>query len=127
MRTAEGRASVDRDQRRLRRPSGWASVIALGYATVLAVVTLVPIRWNPEFARWPNNYKPQLVPFDGILFNIRSSPLVTLAELFANVLLFAPFGFLLPLLVPTMRRWWRVLAAGAGVSLLIELSQIAWP
>jgi glycopeptide antibiotics resistance protein len=102
-------------------------VIALGYATALAVVTLAPIRWNPEFARWPNNYKPQLVPFDGILFSIRSSPLATLAELFANVLLFAPFGFLLPLLVPAMRRWWRVLAAGAGVSLLIELSQIAWP
>jgi glycopeptide antibiotics resistance protein len=102
-------------------------VIALGYATALAVVTLVPIRWNPEFARWPNNYKPQLVPFDGILVSIKSAPLETLTELFANVLLFAPFGFLLPLLVPAMRRWWRVLAAGAGVSLLIELSQIAWP
>jgi glycopeptide antibiotics resistance protein len=36
-------------------------------------------------------------------------------------------GFLLPLLVPAMRRWWRVLAAGAAVSLAIELSQLAWP
>jgi glycopeptide antibiotics resistance protein len=41
--------------------------------------------------------------------------------LFGNVLLFAPFGFLLPLFVPVMRRWWRALAVGAGVSLLIEL------
>ena len=127
MRTAGGRSSVDRGRRRQGRPSGWVRATALGYAIVLGVVTLVPIRWNPEFARWPNNYKPQLVPFDGILVDIRSSPLATLAELFANVLLFAPFGFLLPLRVPAMRRWWRVLVAGAGVSLLIELSQIAWP
>jgi glycopeptide antibiotics resistance protein len=127
MRTAGGRAGVDRGRRRQGRPSGWARATALGYAIVLAVVTLVPIRWNPEFARWPNNYRPQLVPFHGLLFSIRTSALETLAELFANVLLFAPFGFLLPLLIPAMRCWWRVLVAAAGVSLLIELSQIAWP
>ena len=43
------------------------------------------------------------------------------------MLLFAPIGFLLPLLFPTMRRWWRVLAVGVGVSLTIELYQLAWP
>jgi glycopeptide antibiotics resistance protein len=102
-------------------------VAALGYAAALAVITLLPIRWNPKLARWPNNYKPQLVPFDGLLVLLQESPLVTLAELFGNVLLFVPFGFLLPLLVPAMRRWWRVLAAGAGVSLVIELYQLAWP
>jgi glycopeptide antibiotics resistance protein len=128
MRYTGGSAGVDSDyRRRRRRPSGWIRVVALGYAAALAVITVLPIRWNPELARWPNNYKPQLVPFDGILFNLKSSPLETLAELFGNVLLFAPFGFLLPLLVPAMRRWWRALAVGAGVSLLIELSQIAWP
>jgi glycopeptide antibiotics resistance protein len=36
-------------------------------------------------------------------------------------------GFLLPLLVPAMRRWWQTLAVGAGVSLCIELYQLAWP
>jgi glycopeptide antibiotics resistance protein len=127
MRAAGGRAGVDSDRRRQGRPSGWAGVAALVYAAALAVVTLLPIRWNPRLARWPNNYKPQLVPFDGILLGFGISPLETLAEAFGNVLLFAPFGFLLPLLVPTMRRWWRVLTAGGGVSLLIELYQIAWP
>jgi glycopeptide antibiotics resistance protein len=43
------------------------------------------------------------------------------------VLLFAPLGFLLPLLVPAVRRWWQVLAVGAGSSLCIELYQLAWP
>jgi glycopeptide antibiotics resistance protein len=128
MRCVGGSAGVDSDyRRRRRRPSGWVRVAALGYAAALAVITLLPIRWNPELARWPNNYRPQLVPFDGILFGLKSSPLETLAELFGNVLLFAPFGFLLPLFVPAMRRWWQALAVGAGVSLLIELSQIAWP
>ena len=78
------------------------------------MVTLLPIRWNRRLARWPNNYKPQLVPFDGIMLGFRISPLETLAEAFGNVLLFAPFGFLLPLLVPAMRRWWRVLTAGGA-------------
>jgi glycopeptide antibiotics resistance protein len=100
---------------------------ALVYAAALAVITLLPIRWNPELARWPNNYKPQLVPLHGILFDLKSSPLEMLAALFGNVLLFAPFGFLLPLLVPAMRRWWQALAAGAGLSLLIELYQLVWP
>ena len=50
-----------------------------------------------------------------------------LVDLFGNVLLFAPLGFLLPLLVPAIRRWWQVLAVGAGISLLIELYQLTWP
>jgi glycopeptide antibiotics resistance protein len=127
MRSVGGRAGVNSGERRPGRPSGWASAAALVYAAALAVVTLLPIRWNPRLARWPNNYKPQLVPFDGILFGFGISPLETLAEAFGNVLLFAPLGFLLPLLVPAMRRWWRTLAAAAGVSLCIELYQLAWP
>jgi glycopeptide antibiotics resistance protein len=127
MRSAGDRAAVESSQRRPGRSSLWVRVAALVYVAALALVTLLPIRWNPRLARWPNNYKPQLVPLDGILFGFGSSPVETLAEAFGNVLVFAPFGFLLPLLVPAMRRWWRVLAAGAGISLLIELYQLAWP
>jgi glycopeptide antibiotics resistance protein len=127
MRSAGGRAGVESGQRQPGRPSGWVRLAALVYAAALAVITLLPIRWNPEVARWPNNYKPQLVPLHGILFDLKSSPLKMLAELFGNMLLFAPFGFLLPLLVPAMRRWWQALAAGAGLSLLIELYQLVWP
>jgi glycopeptide antibiotics resistance protein len=127
MRSAGGTAGVESGQRQPGRPSGWVRLAALVYAATLAVITLLPIRWRPELARWPNNYKPQLVPLHGILFDLKSSPLEMLAALFGNVLLFAPFGFLLPLLVPAMRRWWQALAAGVGLSLLIELYQLVWP
>jgi glycopeptide antibiotics resistance protein len=43
------------------------------------------------------------------------------------VLLLVPLGFLLPLALPRLDRRWRVLAVGAGVSLLIELTQLLMP
>ena len=79
---------------------------ALVFIAALVVVTLLPIAW-----------------FGGL----EDSPGGKLADLFGNVLLFAPLGFLLPLLVPAIRRWWQVLAVGAGISLLIELYQLTWP
>jgi glycopeptide antibiotics resistance protein len=105
------------------------SIVALAYVAVLAVVTLLPVDWSLglDEGRWPTDLRPQLVPFGGILFELSRSPLETLGELFGNVLLFVPLGFLLPLLFPAMRRWWRALAGGAGVSLAIELYQLAWP
>ena len=96
---------------------------ALVYIAALVVVTLLPIAW---FGR-PDDYRPQLVPFEGIRVEFQESPGGKLADLFGNLLLFAPLGFLLPLLVPTIRRWWQVLAVGAGISLLIELYQLIWP
>ena len=104
-------------------------VAALVYLAALAAVTLLPVDWNLglDEDRWPTDNRPRLLPFDGILVELSRSPLETLAEMFGNVLLFAPIGFLLPLLFPAMRRWWRVLAVGVGVSLTIELCQFAWP
>ncbi len=42
-----------------------------------------------------------------------------------NTLLFVPFGYLLPLRSGRFRRWWKVLLAGFGFSLLIEIIQLA--
>jgi glycopeptide antibiotics resistance protein len=123
MGSAGGRAGVDSGQRQPGPASRWIQVAALAYVVALAVVTLLPIAW----IRRPSDYEPQLVPFEGILGEIATSPVERLAELFGNVLLFAPFGFLLPLLIPAMRRWWRALAAGTAVSLAIELYQLVWP
>ena len=127
MRSAGSKAGINSGQPHPGRPSGWVWVAAMVYVAVLALVTLLPISWSLGLSRWPSDYRPQLVPFEGILVEIENSPVETLAELFGNVLLFIPLGFLLPLLVPAMRRWWRVLAVGTGVSLLIELYQLAWP
>jgi glycopeptide antibiotics resistance protein len=126
MRSAGGRPGVNGSQRRAGRPSRWVRMAALVYVAVLAVVTLRPTGGDSRLARWPHNHKLQLVPFEGILFGFGSDSLETLTEAFGNVLLFVPFGFLLPLLVPVMRRWWHALAIGTGVSLGIELYQIAW-
>ena len=41
-----------------------------------------------------------------------------------NGVLFAPLGFLLPLLWPRQNRFWKILLAGISFSLLIELSQL---
>jgi len=126
MRSVGGRAGIDRGQRQPGRPSGWVGPAALVYIAALALVTLLPTRW-PSWARSPGSGEPKLVPFDGILAGLKWAPLTTLTDLFGNVLLFTPLGFLLPLLVPAVRRWWQALAVGAGVSLLIELYQLGRP
>jgi glycopeptide antibiotics resistance protein len=126
MRSVGGRAGVESGQRQLGRSSRWVRLAALVYIAALAVVTLLPTRW-PPWAGSSGNNDPKLVPFDNTLVELKWAPLWTLTDLFGNVLLFAPLGFLLPLLVPAVRRWWQALAVGAGVSLLIELYQLAWP
>jgi glycopeptide antibiotics resistance protein len=129
MRSAGGRPGVDSRQRRGGRSSRWLHVAALVYVAMLAVLTLLPVSWSVGLDQdnWPTDYRPQLVPFDGILLELSRSPLETLVELFGNVMLFAPLGFLLPLLFPAARHWWQALTVGAGVSLAIELYQLAWP
>jgi len=42
-----------------------------------------------------------------------------------NILLFVPFGYLLPLLWKRADRWWKVLLCGFVLSLGIELAQLA--
>ena len=41
-----------------------------------------------------------------------------------NILLFVPFGFLLPFIWPNTNKFWVVLPFGFGFSLLIEISQL---
>jgi glycopeptide antibiotics resistance protein len=116
-----------------RRPSLPPPRLALAaawlYAAVLAVVTLAPIRWRPELARYPGNRRPQLVPVWNLVGNLRHGDrvLATLAGAAGNVALFLPLGFLLPLLVPRMDRLWRTTATGFVTSAAIELSQVAFP
>jgi glycopeptide antibiotics resistance protein len=99
------------------------------YAALLAAVTLLPIRRPPDLARWPDNWRPQLVPLWNLAAGIADGDrrLATLAGAAGNVLLFVPLGLLVPLVLPRMDRRWRVLALGAGVSLLVELAQLPMP
>ena len=89
-----------------RRPvlPAWAA-----RAAALAVVTLAPIRWRADLARYRNNWRPQLVPLWNLVGNLRDGDraLAILAGAAGNVALFLPRGFLL--------------------SVAIELSQVAFP
>ena len=40
-----------------------------------------------------------------------------------NILLFVPFGYLVPSVFSFLRRWWKVLLTGLGFSLMIEVVQ----
>jgi glycopeptide antibiotics resistance protein len=115
-----------------RRPvlPGWAArTAAVAYAAALAVVTLAPIRWRADLARYRNNWRPQLVPLWNLVGNLRDDDraLATLAGAAGNVALFLPLGFLLPLLAPRLDRPGRTVAAGFLLSVAIELSQVAFP
>jgi hypothetical protein len=76
------------------------------YIAALVVVTLVPIAWGGR----PDDYRPQLVPFEGIRVEFQASPVGELDDLFGNVLLFAPLGFS----PPAARPGDPPLVAGAG-------------
>jgi glycopeptide antibiotics resistance protein len=93
------------------------------------VVTLAPIRWRADLARYRNNWRPQLVPLWNLVGNLGDGDraLATLAGAAGNVALFLPLGFLLPLLAPRLDRLGRTVAAGFLLSSAIELSQVAFP
>jgi len=101
---------------------------AVAYAALLAVVTLLPIRWGAGLARYPSNWRPQLVPVWNLAASLGHADraLAVLAGVAGNVALFFPLGFLLPLLAPWFDRR-RTVVAGLALSLAIELSQLAFP
>jgi glycopeptide antibiotics resistance protein len=125
----EGGTPTRARRRRLLVPAWLAWTAAAGYAAVLALVTLAPVRLRSDFGRYRNNWKPQLVPLWNLVVNLRDGHRVmaTLAGAAGNVALFLPFGFLLPLLAPRMDRWWRTVGAGFAASTVIELTQLAFP
>jgi glycopeptide antibiotics resistance protein len=117
-----------------RRPApplpGWlVGTAAVAYAAALVLVTLAPIRWRADLARYRNNWRPQLVPLWNMVVNLRDGDraLATLAGAAGNVVLFLPLGFLLPMLAPRLDLFWRTVGAGFALSAAIELSQVAFP
>ena len=50
-----------------------------------------------------------------------------LINIIGNVSLFIPTGIILPILYKRLNTFWKVLFAGAGISLCIELVQLALP
>jgi glycopeptide antibiotics resistance protein len=103
--------------------------VAAAYAAALFVVTVAPIRWRGDLARYRSNWRPQLVPVWNLVVNLRDGDraLATLAGAVGNAVLFVPLGFLLPLLTPRLNRLWPTVAAGFLLSTAVELTQLAFP
>ena len=66
-----------------------------------------------------------LVPLRSIARYLTASWPVARTELLGNIAAFVPFGMLFPLACGRRPRWWQVLAAGAALSIGIELAQFA--
>lgn len=49
---------------------------------------------------------------------------LSLEGIILNILLFVPFGYLLPLIWSKADRWWKVTLLGFSISLIIELLQL---
>ncbi len=65
-----------------------------------------------------------LVIFNSIKLMMAShNPLLIIKNILGNVCLFVPFGFLAPLLLRPLRRFWLSSLTGFGLSLLIEACQ----
>lgn len=103
------------------------------YLIGLASQTLIGPRWRPEgmglveYARsrwqqgWGINLDPGFTIRSMLEKGSRGQKLVNLA---GNVLIFAPMGFLPPVLWKKARHWWAALGLSAGLSCLIEFLQL---
>lgn len=92
-------------------------------------VSLVPFR---AFRR-SFSFDPGLLGVIRILFTdgfqaarqaVHVDSIAAIRGIFLNVLLFVPFGYLLPTIAPRFRCWWKVILTGLSVSFLIELVQM---
>jgi glycopeptide antibiotics resistance protein len=111
----------------MRAPMRRAALEALvaGYVVALLYVVLfLPVAVRPGDASsvWTSL---NLVPARTIVGIVRDHGGMVGWQLFGNVVLFVPLGFLLPLLSTRFRRFALTSAAGLAVSVSIELVQLA--
>ncbi|MEO5964536.1 MAG: VanZ family protein [Candidatus Limnocylindrales bacterium] len=111
-----------------------AVALLAAYLLVLASLTFFPTPLPPfadapglgdDYRGWPYPWvSPR--PFETIGLALRmGTGSAQLRTLVGNVVAFVPFGFLLPWVAPRWRSWRRVLVAGFGLSLAIEVGQLA--
>lgn len=106
-----------RDRTRFPKGQGAALLVLLCYMGGLIAVTFMDrtgygmrmgVQLRPFLAFWE--------AWNGFALQVWLNPLL-------NIAMFFPFGLLLPLAAKPFRRWYWMLAAGAGTSLVIEAIQ----
>jgi glycopeptide antibiotics resistance protein len=110
-------------------PTIVARCALLGAVGWILALTIFPI---PVEARWWRFHRlfsnMHFLPFGTIRAQLASGLEYSEArQLIGNLVLFVPFGFLLPAAVRTCRRLWVTLVAAAGLSVLIESLQAILP
>ena len=101
------------------------------WARPLAVVWLAGLVYAALLIRTPYAAPRILLdPFHALKLFLKADNVALLKRLRylegagLNILLFVPFGYLLPLLWKRVDRWWKVVLCGFVLSLLIELTQL---
>ena len=101
------------------------------WARPLAVVWLAGLVYAAFLMRTPYAAPRALLdPFHALKLFLKADNVALLRRLQylegagLNILLFVPFGYLLPLLWKRADRWWKVVLCGFLLSLLIELIQL---
>ena len=101
------------------------------WAWPLAVVWLAALVYAAFLSRRPYAAPRALFdPFHALKLFLKADNVALLKRLRSlegaglNILLFVPFGYLLPLLWKRADRWWKVVLCGFVLSLLIELTQL---
>ena len=101
------------------------------WARPLAVVWLAGLVYAAFLMRTPYAAPRALLdPFHALKLFLKADNVALLRRLRylegagLNILLFVPFGYLLPLLWRRADRWWKVVLCGFVLSLLIELIQL---
>ncbi|EIT84692.1 hypothetical protein A374_13410 [Fictibacillus macauensis ZFHKF-1] len=97
----------------------WIFVVV--YAVMVLYITLF------SFNTYVYGKATNIVPFASIQLMWRSqSVLLVLKNIVGNLLLFFPFGLLLPLIFSSFQRLKTILFVGFGGSFLIEVIQYQW-
>ena len=103
-------------------------MLALLYAGWIVSVTVLPLGLGaPEVGRVEGvylEYSVNLVPFKTVMLYLGSDlGRIAAVNLLGNLALLAPLGLFGPIMWERFDRWWKVLLAGAGASVVIEAAQ----
>lgn len=103
------------------KPFPWGKTVVwflvAGYLAVLGYATLLRQSWGVREVSF-HPLRAWMEAWNDFSFK-------SWANVLLNVALFVPAGFLLPLLWEKLRKWKRAIPAGFGLSLAVELAQLA--
>lgn len=101
---------------------------ALRHLTVYALICFSILVFDATLLIGGINFMPSysflnLVPFEWIRHPYEMGMERMASQLVLNILMFVPFGLLLPMVFPRLRACWKTLLAALGITVLIEVLQ----